>query len=269
MFRKSEILYGLDHARQGDRAGRLGDRGRGLHRRDHAAPGRDRERAVASMGTALTERPGDASCGGCARPSSSPSTPTRPARTASLRGMELARAKGLTVRVVRLPGGRDPADVAAADRGRLRRRALTAQPYLTYRTGLALDFDGQPRRPLRARARAAFARAAVGRAGRAGAHRRRPAGAVGRPHRPAHRRPIGGWPAAPRQAAAGAAVGRASATNSCSWGSVWRSRSRALTCFDSLDVAHFADPARWEAATVVRRRLAGELAPEEEHAWAP
>ena len=27
--------------------------------------------------------------------------------------MELARAKGLTVRVVRLPGGRDPADVAA------------------------------------------------------------------------------------------------------------------------------------------------------------
>jgi hypothetical protein len=44
---------------------------------------------------------------------------------------------------------------------------------------------------------------------------------------------------------------------------------RGLDLLCSLDVAHFPDPKRWEAATVVRRRLAGELAPEEERAWAP
>jgi hypothetical protein len=38
---------------------------------------------------------------------------------------------------------------------------------------------------------------------------------------------------------------------------------------DSLDVAHFADPLRWHAATIVRRHLAGELAPEEDRASQP
>ena len=37
----------------------------------------------------------------------------------------------------------------------------------------------------------------------------------------------------------------------------------------SLDVAHFPEPSRWEAATVVRRRLSGDLASEEEPRWAP
>ena len=65
------------------------------------------DRAVASMGTALTEGQVtelrrlcstvllafDADAAG---------------REASLRGMDLARSKGLNVRIVRLPGGRDP-----------------------------------------------------------------------------------------------------------------------------------------------------------------
>src|SRR5207244_658837 len=57
---------------------------------------------------------------------------------ASLRGMEIARAKGLNVRVVRLPGGRDPAEVAAADPASFEAALDAAQPYLTYRVELAL-----------------------------------------------------------------------------------------------------------------------------------
>jgi DNA primase len=106
VFRKSDILYGLDLARRSVA-------------RDGAAivvegytdvimlhqTGIDR--AVASMGTALTEGQVtelrrlcstvflafDADAAG---------------QEASLRGMEIARSKGLNVRVVRLPGGRDP-----------------------------------------------------------------------------------------------------------------------------------------------------------------
>jgi hypothetical protein len=37
----------------------------------------------------------------------------------------------------------------------------------------------------------------------------------------------------------------------------------------ALDVAHFHSASRWEAATYVRRALAGETTPEEAHTWAP
>jgi hypothetical protein len=37
----------------------------------------------------------------------------------------------------------------------------------------------------------------------------------------------------------------------------------------ALDMAHFQSASRWEAATYVRRALAGETTPEEAHTWAP
>ena len=187
IFRKSDILYGLDHARRGIARDGAAIVVEGytdvimLHQ--HGI-----DRAVASMGTALTEGQVtelrrlcstvllafDADAAG---------------REASLRGMDLARSKGLNVRIVRLPGGRDPADVAGDGSGAFQQALDAAQPYLTYRVGLALD-DGGTRDERYDRVRALLAAApAVGGAGRSRAHGRRPAGAVGRPHGAAHDRP--------------------------------------------------------------------------------
>jgi DNA primase len=92
------------------------------------------EPVVASMGTALTERQlkelgrlttrvwlcfdGDAA-----------------GEAATLRGMELAAAQGLDVRVVALPSGFDPADLADGFDQRLGR----AESYLGYRVRLEID----------------------------------------------------------------------------------------------------------------------------------
>ena len=140
IFRKSDILYGLDHARRGIARDGAAIVVEGytdvimLHQ--HGI-----DRAVASMGTALTEGQVtelrrlcstvllafDADAAG---------------REASLRGMDLARSKGLNVRIVRLPGGRDPADVAGDGSAAFQESLDAAQPYLTYRVGLALDDGG-------------------------------------------------------------------------------------------------------------------------------
>ena len=61
---------------------------------------------------------------------------------ASIRGMELAQAAGLTVRVVTLPNGRDPADVALADPEQMRRALDGAETYLSYRVRRALETGG-------------------------------------------------------------------------------------------------------------------------------
>ena len=57
---RADVLYGLHLARTADREGRQRHRGRGLHRRAGARPGRV-ENVVASMGTALTQQ----SCASC------------------------------------------------------------------------------------------------------------------------------------------------------------------------------------------------------------
>src|SRR5262249_56394342 len=92
------------------------------------------EPVVASMGTALTERQlkelsrlthkaflcfdGDAA-----------------GEAATLRGMELAAAQGFDVRVVALPPGRDPADLADQFDELLER----AESYLSYRVRLEIE----------------------------------------------------------------------------------------------------------------------------------
>ena len=133
LFRKGDLLYGLDRARTAiakqERAVVVEGNTDVLALRQAGL-----EPVVASMGTALTERQlkelsrlthkawlcfdGDAA-----------------GETATLRGMELAAAQGFDVRVVTLPPGRDPADLAAEFDELLAR----AESYLSYRVRLEIE----------------------------------------------------------------------------------------------------------------------------------
>jgi DNA primase len=266
VFRKSDILYGLDLARRSVA-------------RDGAAivvegytdvimlhqTGIDR--AVASMGTALTEGQVtelrrlcstvflafDADAAG---------------QEASLRGMEIARAKGLNVRVVRLPGGRDPAEVAAEDPAAFEAALDAAQPYLTYRVELALAAQGsRDDRYALVRTVLSSAEPSVERddlirlaADRLDLSDDLTARLVSAPGRGATNG---------SQPAQRLGISARERDERLFLGLCMAFPERGLNLLCSLDVAHFSDPKRWEAATVVRRRLAGELAPEEERAWAP
>ncbi len=186
LFRKSEVVYGLDRARTAIAANARAIVVEGytdvlaLHQAGLTE-------SVASMGTALTEQQVrelgrlagtgtlylafDADAAG---------------QEAAVRGMELAQATGMQVRVVELPEGRDPADVAIADpaafqrraRGRRRRAGVPHRPNS--------DGSGLARPALPAGGGGAARRARVGGAGRAGAPRRRPAGAHPGPRGGAH-----------------------------------------------------------------------------------
>jgi DNA primase len=133
LFRKGDLLYGLDRARAAiakqERAVVVEGNTDVLALRQAGI-----EPVVASMGTALTERQlkelgrlttrvwlcfdGDAA-----------------GEAATLRGMELASARGLEVRVVALPPGFDPADLADGFEQRLGR----AESYLGYRVRLEIE----------------------------------------------------------------------------------------------------------------------------------
>jgi DNA primase len=133
LFRKGDLLYGLDRARTAiakqERAVVVEGNTDVLALRQTGL-----EPVVASMGTALTERQlkelsrlthkawlcfdGDAA-----------------GEAATLRGMELAAAQGFDVRVVTLPPGRDPADLAAEFDELLAR----AESYLSYRVRLEIE----------------------------------------------------------------------------------------------------------------------------------
>jgi len=133
LFRKGDLLYGLDRARASiakeERAVVVEGNTDVLALRQSGI-----EPVVASMGTALTERQlkelgrlttrvwlcfdGDAA-----------------GEAATLRGMELAAGQGLDVRVVALPAGLDPADLADGFDQRLGR----AESYLGYRVRLEVE----------------------------------------------------------------------------------------------------------------------------------
>jgi DNA primase len=182
--------------------------------------------------------------------------------------MELARAKGLTVRVVRLPGGRDPADVAAADPTAFQAALDQAQPYLTYRAGLALDSAGsRDERYERVRALLSAAPPSVERDElvRTAADRLELSDDLTARLTDADRGAVSNRPRpAPR-----VRLSARERDEQLFLGLCLAFPEQGLDLLCSLDVAHFPDPARWEAATVVRRRLAGELASEEERSWAP
>jgi DNA primase len=133
LFRKGDLLYGLDRARTAiakqERAVVVEGNTDVLALRQARL-----EPVVASMGTALTERQlkelsrlthkawlcfdGDAA-----------------GEAATLRGMELAAAQGFEVRVVTLPPGRDPADLAPEFDELL----ANAESYLSYRVRLEIE----------------------------------------------------------------------------------------------------------------------------------
>src|ERR671937_3257015 len=133
LFRKGDLLYGLDRAR-----GAIAKQERAVVVEGNpdvlALRQAGIEPVVASMGTALTERQlkelgrlttrvwlcfdGDAA-----------------GEAATLRGMELAAAQGLAVRVVALPAGLDPADLADGFEQRLGR----SESYLGYRVRLEIE----------------------------------------------------------------------------------------------------------------------------------
>ena len=70
-------------------------------------------------------------------------------REASLRGMDLARSKGLNVRIVRLPGGRDPADVAGDGSGAFQQALDAAAALPDLPGGAGAGRRRHPRRALR------------------------------------------------------------------------------------------------------------------------
>jgi DNA primase len=133
LFRKGDMLYGLDRARTA-----IAKQERAVVVEGNtdvlALKQAGLEPVVASMGTALTDRQlkelsrlthkawlcfdGDAA-----------------GEAATLRGMELAAAQGFDVRVVTLPPGRDPADLAAEFDELLAR----AESYLSYRVRLEIE----------------------------------------------------------------------------------------------------------------------------------
>ena len=133
LFRKGDLLYGLDRARAAiakqDRAVVVEGNPDVLALRQAGI-----EPVVAPMGTALTERQlkelsrltmriwlcfdGDAA-----------------GQAATLRGMELAAAQGLDVHVVALPAGFDPADLADG----FEQRLGSSETYLGYRVRLEIE----------------------------------------------------------------------------------------------------------------------------------
>jgi DNA primase len=133
LFRKGDLLYGLHLARTA-----IAKTGRAVVVEGNtdviALRQAEFEPVVASMGTALTERQltelgrlshavllcfdGDAA-----------------GEAATLRGMELAAAQGFDLKIVAMPPGLDPADVAADFEAHLGR----AEPYALYRVRVELD----------------------------------------------------------------------------------------------------------------------------------
>jgi DNA primase len=138
LFRKGDLLYGLHLAR-----GAIAKRDQGVVVEGNpdviAVRQAGFEPVVASMGTALTERQvkelarltrrvvlcfdGDAA-----------------GEAATLRGMEIAVAAGLDVRVVALPPGKDPADLA----GDFEALLPGAEPYPLYRVRVEIDRADDP-----------------------------------------------------------------------------------------------------------------------------
>jgi DNA primase len=138
LFQKGSLLYGLDLARgaiaKQDRAIVVEGNTDVIALRQEGV-----EPVVASMGTALTDRQlrqlarltrnlwlcfdGDAA-----------------GEAATLRGMELAAEQGFGIRIVTLPAGTDPADLAAGFEERL----AAALPFALYRVQAALSSSADP-----------------------------------------------------------------------------------------------------------------------------
>ena len=265
LFQKTDILYGLDRAR-----GAIASEGRAivvegytdvlaLHQAGIA-------NTVASMGTALTDAQVAELGRVCSRVSLAFDADAA-GEAASLRGMALAREKGLAVRVVALPPGRDPADVVLADRDAFVRSLESAAGVLTFRIGRALA-GGGTRDEIYARTAAILGAAppSVERDEqvRAVADRLRLTDdlaarlTAGRPAERASSEPPTRLRRSPRERDERLFLGMALAIPE---------RGREL--LSELDVAYFSDEPLREAAGHMRRLLAGEGETEDAERWAP
>jgi DNA primase len=187
---------------------------------------------------------------------------------ASLRGMEMALAKGLSVRVVTLPGGRDPADVAADDPAAMEQAVAEAAGYLTYRIRRALDAAGsRDERYESSRALLSAAPPSVERDDLVSvvADRLELSDDLTARLTSGPARTNGGDPAPTRKVR----LSPRERDERLFLGLCLAFPESGLDLLCSLDVAHFPEPSRWEVETVVRRRLSGDLASEEEPRWAP
>jgi DNA primase len=133
LFKKSQLVYGLDRARTAiakqERACVVEGYTDVLALRQSGL-----EPVVASMGTALTESQ-VRELGRLTRRVYLCFDADAAGEAATLRGMELAASRGLDVRIVTLPPGLDPAEVAADFEGRLSKAAR----YLPHRVRLEVE----------------------------------------------------------------------------------------------------------------------------------
>ena len=133
LFRKGSVVYGLDRARAAiareNRACVVEGYTDVLALRQAGI-----DAVVAAMGTALTDRQLN-ELSRLARVLYLCFDADAAGEAATLRGMDLAAAQRLDVRVVTLPPGSDPADAADGFEERLRR----AEPYLRYRVRLEIE----------------------------------------------------------------------------------------------------------------------------------
>jgi DNA primase len=133
LFRKGDLLYGLDRARTAiarEERALIVEGNTDVLALRQAGLGP----VVASMGTALTERQLK-ELGRLTRRLYLCFDADAAGEAATLRGMDLAAAAGFEVRVVALPAGTDPADAAAGFEQRLGQ----AEGYVLYRVRLELD----------------------------------------------------------------------------------------------------------------------------------
>jgi DNA primase len=269
LFHKADVLYGLDRAR-----GAIAAAGHAIVVEGYtdvlALHQGGTANAVASMGTALTDGQVTELRRVCAGVSLAFDADAA-GEEASLRGMALAEAKGLSVRVVSLPPGQDPADVVLGDPGAFASLLESAAGVLSFRVGRALALGGT-RDEMYARASGVIAASAPSverdeqvrlvadrlrltddlTARLATARPAAPAAAPQRPQGPARLR------RSPWEQDGRLFLGMALALPE---------RGRELLA--EMDVAYFPDEPLREAAGHIRRLLAGEGESEDAERWAP
>jgi DNA primase len=269
LFHKADVLYGLDRAR-----GAIAAAGHAIVVEGYtdvlALHQAGTANAVASMGTALTDGQVTELRRVCAGVSLAFDADAA-GEEASLRGMALAEAKGLSVRVVSLPPGQDPADVVLADPGAFASLLESAAGVLSFRVGRALALGGT-RDEMYARASGVIAASAPSverdEQVRLVADRLRLTDDL--TARLTNARPAA--PAAAPQRPQGSARLRRSPWEQDGrlfLGMALALPERGRELLAEMDVAYFPDEPLREAAGHIRRLLAGEGESEDAERWAP
>ena len=268
MFHKSETVYGLDHARP-----TITTQSRAIVVEGYtdvlALHQAGLPETVASMGTALTEHQVRELARVCGSGTLYLAFDADAAgEEAALRGMQMAERTGMEVRVVALPDGRDPADVALSDPDAFRTALERSSGVLSFRIGRVLAAGGS-RDQIYRRAATVLASAppSVERdeqvrlvSGRLGLT---PDLEAGLTRRQGDRRPVSAPPPqrvrrSPRERDERLFLAMCLALPE---------RGRVL--LGDLEHVHFSDASHWEAATHIRRMLAGEDISEASARWAP